>query len=100
MRKLSLSLSLGLGVALLTALIAYRLPAADLPESRPSSVTEVVVCPSGREQILVVVLTYPDGTVLRFDADHMHGFTVDQLLQYALTAKDKWTESEKCGVTT
>lgn len=74
---------------------------ADKPLPRPVSATEVVVCQRAEPVILVMILTFADGTVVRFDADHMHGMTVQQLVAYASLAKDTWSEGERgCGITT
>lgn len=64
----------------------------DVPRLPPITST-AFVCDIGTgiggvEMVVAVVVTYSTGAIVRFDAHHLHGFTVAQLMQYADSAKD------------
>lgn len=72
--------------------------AADVPQQPLVSATSVFVCDKGIPHLVTLIATFPDGTVVRIDSDHMHGFkTAKQILEYGETAKDKFWYGANCG---
>lgn len=71
-------------------------PTADVPHLPPQHSTAFVCEVSGRNLVVAVSVSYSTGAVLRFDADHMHGLTVAQLMAYHDTAPDSQIYIVRC----
>jgi hypothetical protein len=72
--------------------------APTIPDEPPMTATSFACADNNghKARIVATVVTYPSGKTMRFDADHMHGFTVKQLAAYADSAKDSLVYWEVC----
>jgi hypothetical protein len=68
----------------------------DLPSEGLKSATAFVLCDE-KPHLVGMVFTYADGTVVRLDADHMHGFkTAYEVFQFGEKAPDTGVFSYGC----
>jgi hypothetical protein len=78
-----------------TPLPAYSDP--EVPSKPPVTATSFIVCSEHGPQLVSMIVTYADGSVLRIDLDQMHGFTTpQQIMAYGETAQDKYGYYVKC----
>ena len=69
-------------------------------EHAPRSATGFTQCtPQGERVVIAVVIVMADGTVVRYDHDHMHGLSLQALLDLAGTAKDQLVYGVDCNGT-
>jgi hypothetical protein len=76
-----------------------------LPTEMPATMTAIERCVPGQPNtkvVMFVVITYPSGLVLRFDAAHLHGLSnAGELIEYANSALDPRVYQFQCdGVDT
>lgn len=71
-------------------------PSADVPHLPPQHSTAFACDRGDKNLIVAVVASYSNGQVLRWDAWHMHGFTVAQLIAYHDSAPDSKIYLVKC----
>lgn len=45
----------------------------DLPKEVPQTATLFYTCESGKPEIVALVVTFKDGSIVRIDSQHMHG---------------------------
>lgn len=71
---------------------------ADIPHVQPLYASTVGYCPDHiHPQVINATFTYPDGVVMDFNAEHMHGFeSAKQLLEYAFTAVEHHEYFAQC----
>jgi hypothetical protein len=62
--------------------------AEDVPHLPPVTSTAFVCDKGAKNQVVAVIVSYSNAQVLRWDAWHMHGFTVSQLMVYHDSAPD------------
>lgn len=64
-------------------------PTADVPHLPPiSSTAFVCVLENGKNKVVAISISYSNGQVQRWDARHLHGFSLQQLMVYADSAPD------------
>lgn len=60
------------------------------------SSTMVILCGAKEPKIVTAVLTYSDGTAVRYDDKNMHGLTPPEIYELALSVKDHGTYMIGC----
>lgn len=75
-------------------------PTDDVPSLPPLHSTGFVCAlPNAHKLIVSVVVSYSSGETVRFDAQHMHGFTLLQLMRYHDSAADNYLYVVPCKET-
>jgi len=79
---------------------ADSMPALDyVPNWTPLSATMVSMCEPNAPIMhpILIELTYASGAILRFDAEHTYGLTLEQMLALGKKAKNQKAYVVNCG---
>jgi len=77
-----------IGMALTLKLAGATEPQSDIPHMQPKTATGFITCENGHQALVAVILTYPDGTVVRLSKDDTHGLTAEEMVKLGSAAAD------------